>query len=117
MPSPEELQSIATLEAMASGRPILAADARALPELVHAHANGYLFKPNNPQDAAQGLEYLLKARGEWADMGRVSCEIAQEHSLQNSIKQYEENYRLIAERIHIKSRRTTPMRNIQNKYI
>src|SRR5690606_41759864 len=36
-----ELQSIATLEAMASGLPVVAADAMALPHLVHVGRNGY----------------------------------------------------------------------------
>lgn len=40
MPSPVELQSIATLEAMASGLPIVAADAMALPELVKGGRTG-----------------------------------------------------------------------------
>src|SRR5690606_13053729 len=35
MPSIAELQSIATMEAMASGLPVVAADAMALPHLVH----------------------------------------------------------------------------------
>jgi len=40
MPSPEELQSIATLEAIACGKPVLAANMRALPELVTHEING-----------------------------------------------------------------------------
>jgi glycosyltransferase involved in cell wall biosynthesis len=47
MPSIAELQSIATMEAMASGRPIVAADAMALPHLVHDGDNGYLFPPDD----------------------------------------------------------------------
>ena len=38
-----ELQSIVTMEAMASGLPIIAANAMALPELVHHGENGFLF--------------------------------------------------------------------------
>uniref|UniRef100_UPI0040488763 glycosyltransferase n=1 Tax=Aquiluna sp. TaxID=2053504 RepID=UPI0040488763 len=45
MPSIAELQSIATMEAMASGRPVIGADAMALPHLVHDGDNGYLFPP------------------------------------------------------------------------
>ena len=103
MPSPEELQSIATLEAMACGKPILAANARALPELVQTDINGYLFEPNNPADAAQGIEYLLSVSDKWQEMGKASFKQAQLHSAQNSIKQYEEHYKTITERIHIKS--------------
>ncbi len=117
MPSPEELQSIATLEAMACGKPILAADARALPELVQAGINGYLFKPNDPKDAAQGAEDLMNARGKWKEMGEVGVERAQFHSLENSMKYYEEHYRTIFEGIHIKSRQVAPSRKVENKYI
>lgn len=46
MPSIAELQSISTMEAMASGLPIVAADAMALPHLVHDGENGYLFEPD-----------------------------------------------------------------------
>ena len=42
MPSEAELLSIASLEAMACGRPMLAANAVALPELVTDGMNGYL---------------------------------------------------------------------------
>ena len=45
--STAELQSIATMEAMASGLPIVAANAVALPHLVHDGENGYLFEPGD----------------------------------------------------------------------
>ncbi len=48
-----EFLSIASLEAMASGRPVLLADAFALPQLVAQGVNGYLFKSGDPQDAAR----------------------------------------------------------------
>ncbi|WP_461962910.1 glycosyltransferase [Curtobacterium sp. 24E2] len=43
MPSTAELQSISSLEAMASGLPVVAADSMALPHLIDG--NGYLFTP------------------------------------------------------------------------
>ena len=54
-----ELQSIATMEAMASGLPIVAADAVALPHLVHDGENGYLFEPGNVDDLAAKLTTVL----------------------------------------------------------
>jgi len=117
MPSPEELQSIATLEAMACAKPILAANARALPELVQTGINGYLFKSNDPQDAAQGIEYLLAAKEKWTKMGKAGFERAQLHSLGTSLKHYEEHYRMVMERIQIKSGHTNPSRKVQKKYI
>jgi len=113
MPSPEELQSLATLEAMACGKPILAANARALPELIQTGVNGYLFKPNDPDDAAQGIKCLVEAKDKWKEMGKAGFERAQLHSVQSSIKHYEEHYRMIAEGIRIKSGRVTSSQKIQ----
>ena len=95
MPSPEELQSIATLEAMASGLPILAANARALPELVTHGQNGYLFAPNQAAAVAAGLAELAAHRADWPRMGRASRERAEKHSLENTIRRYESIYQEI----------------------
>src|SRR5689334_16618673 len=94
MPSPEELQSIATLEAMACGKPILAADGRALPELVEPGVNGYLFQPVQAKDAAHKMNRLIGEQENWAAMGQASFELSQKHSLQNTITYYEEQYRM-----------------------
>jgi 1,2-diacylglycerol 3-alpha-glucosyltransferase len=99
MPSPEELQSIATLEAMACGKPILAANARALPELVSSQVNGYLFEPANAEDAACKMEQLLNERDRWTVMGQASIERAQVHSLPNTLTHYEEQYNLLTTQI------------------
>jgi glycosyltransferase involved in cell wall biosynthesis len=89
MPSPEELQSIATLEAMASGLPVLAANARALPELVTPGVNGALFEPNQVEAVAAGMAALIDQREAWERMGGASRARAVEHSLQNTIRRYE----------------------------
>ena len=59
MPSLAELQSIATMEAMASGLPVVAANAMALPHLVHDGENGYLFEPGDVDDFAGDLTDVL----------------------------------------------------------
>lgn len=92
MPSPEELQSIATLEAMASGLPVLAADARALPELVADGVNGRLFAPGQADALAVAMRDLLARRADWPHMGLASRERARAHSLENTIRGYEETY-------------------------
>ena len=61
IPSIAELQSIATMEAMASGLPVVAANAMALPHLVHNGKNGYLFEPANVDDLAAKLTKVLTA--------------------------------------------------------
>ncbi len=92
MPSEAELQSIATLEAMATGRPVLLANARALPELVEVGVNGYLFRPGDPEDAARYMRRLLDERDRWPEMGAASRRIAEGHSLERMWETYEGIY-------------------------
>jgi glycosyltransferase involved in cell wall biosynthesis len=92
MPSPEELQSIATLEAMACARPVLAANARALPELVTREINGSLFEPDQPESAAREMAWLLENHARWARMGSASRSRAVAHSIENTVRRYEDLY-------------------------
>jgi glycosyltransferase involved in cell wall biosynthesis len=64
MPSRAELQSIATMEAMASGLPVVAADAMALPHLVHPGENGYLYQPGDVDEFAGHLDSIFRATPE-----------------------------------------------------
>ena len=95
MPGDTELQSIATLEAAACGRPVLAADALALPELVKHKRNGYLFDSGDVQDAAAGIEWLANHHNRWEEMSAASLQIAAPHDLNNTIQQYEQVYQAL----------------------
>jgi 1,2-diacylglycerol 3-alpha-glucosyltransferase len=88
MPSHAELQSIATLEAMSSGLPVLAANAYALPELVTPGVNGYLFSVNEVDSAAHNLVVLLDNRLRWAEMGQASRLKALPHARYHTIQAY-----------------------------
>jgi glycosyltransferase involved in cell wall biosynthesis len=101
MPSEAELLSIATLEAMACARPILAAEAVALPELVSDEVNGYLFKPGDVTDAAKHITQLADHPERWAAMGKASLERAQAHSLENMVTHYEAMYTAVLEGLSI----------------
>ncbi len=92
MPSEAELLSISTLEAMACARPILAASAVALPELVTDDLNGFLFPLGDAQEAAKCLLYLLDHPEKWASMGLASLSKAQDHSLEKIVHRYEDYY-------------------------
>jgi glycosyltransferase involved in cell wall biosynthesis len=100
MPSQAELQSIATLEAMASGRPILAANARALPELVDNGVNGYLFRAGDIKDAARRIGQLVEERARWPAMGLASQQKVQPHTLDNTLRRYETLYQYINPNAH-----------------
>jgi 1,2-diacylglycerol 3-alpha-glucosyltransferase len=83
-----ESLSIASLEAMASGRPVLLADAFALPQLVVQGVNGYLFRSGDPQDAARYMELMISQSARWIEMGRASMDLVKPHSLEHTLEQY-----------------------------
>jgi 1,2-diacylglycerol 3-alpha-glucosyltransferase len=92
MPSDAELLSIATLEAMACGRPVLAARARALPELVNEGKNGYMFRSGDTREAAHYMGLLADETQRWAEMGAASLKKVQWHSIGNTVQSYETLY-------------------------
>jgi len=94
MPSIAELQSIATMEAMASGLPIVAANAMALPHLVHDGDNGYLFEPGNVKDLAERLtEVLTLPEEDLQKLKRSSMKIVEAHDIQRTLETFEQLYR------------------------
>jgi glycosyltransferase involved in cell wall biosynthesis len=94
MPSTAELQSIATMEAMASGLPVVAADAMALPHLVRNGENGYLFPPRDVQALAARLETVLRMPMEERQvMQRASLRLLEPHDIDTTISFFERLYR------------------------
>lgn len=89
-----ELQSIATMEAMASGLPIVAADAVALPHLVQNGENGYLFEPGNVKDLTDKLRTVLTATPEeHLRMQQASLEGVKIHDINRTLDTFEKLYR------------------------
>jgi len=97
MTSETETLSIASLEAMASGLPVLLANASALPELVAPGVNGYLFTAGDPVEVAQYMELLADRPAQRKAMGRASRERVHVHSLDHTLQRYETLYRQILE--------------------
>ncbi|HEX7621719.1 MAG TPA: glycosyltransferase [Anaerolineales bacterium] len=95
MPGDAELLSIASLQAMACARPMLVANAVALPELVTANKNGLLFRPGDVNDAARCMTILADHPEWWPAMGAASLERVKTHSLQNIVHRYEDLYNLV----------------------
>jgi len=94
MPSIAELQSIATMEAMASGLPVVAADAMALPHLVHDQVNGYLFEPGNVDALAERLTTVLTASAEeYRRLQDASLELVAAHDIERTLDTFEALYR------------------------
>ncbi len=92
--SPAELQSIVTLEAMATARPVVAVDVAALKELVHDGENGYLFSENQHQELAKRLIDLLRDDVKRTSFGKESLKIVQtSHSTDVMFDTYEAIYK------------------------
>lgn len=95
IPSPAELQSIVTLEAMASGQPIVAVDAGALGELCHDGENGYLFALDDDEGMAEGIMAIVGDKKRREKFSRESLRIAATHDLNHTIKEFEKLYRKV----------------------
>lgn len=94
MPSIAELQSIATMEAMASGRPVIAANAAALPHLVHDGENGFLFEPDNVEQLSALLERVFSMNDtELQTLGDKSLHLIQSHDINRTLDAFEKIYR------------------------
>jgi glycosyltransferase involved in cell wall biosynthesis len=89
-----ELQSIVTMEAMATGKPVVAADAKALPHLVYEGVNGHLFEPGDVGALASRLTEILVDEGKRARMGEKSLEIATQHDVEKVLTTFEDLYEL-----------------------
>jgi glycosyltransferase involved in cell wall biosynthesis len=87
-----ELQSIVTLEAMASGLPVVAADAVALPHLVKNGQNGYLFTPGDIEGISTRIRAILTPPREVEAMGSSSRAMALTHDHTNSLRRFEDVY-------------------------
>ena len=92
MPSPTELQSLATLEAMACGKPIVAVDAGALPEICQDGANGLIVESKNILEMADKISMLLSDKKLAQKYGDKSQEIAKTHDIKHIVKKIEQIY-------------------------
>ena len=89
-----ELQSIVTMEAMASGLPVVGADAVALPHLVSDGVNGYLFEPGNVDDLADKLRRVLTAPADqYLRMQQASLDGVEMHDIEKTLDTFEKLYR------------------------
>ncbi|MBE0478482.1 glycosyltransferase [Candidatus Aerophobetes bacterium] len=94
LPSLFELQSIASLEAMAMGCAILVGKSSqsAACELVKEGINGYTFDLKDPHDAAEKINFILSNPALRKSMQKASLTIVREHDIQESITKVEKLY-------------------------
>lgn len=96
IPSEADLQSLATMEAMACELPIIAAKAYALPELCHHEENGFLFQPGNSEELASHLDTVLGDAELRRRMGTQSAHIIAKHDRSQVLDEWEELYRRLS---------------------
>ncbi|MEU5695987.1 glycosyltransferase [Actinosynnema sp. NPDC020468] len=92
MPGVAELQSLATMEAMAAGKPVVAADAMALPHLCKPGRNGWLFTPGDVAGLAERLHAVTADPHVTARMGAASTELIAAHAIDDTLEKFEALY-------------------------
>jgi len=75
LPSLSEGLPMVLLEAMASGKPVVASRVGGIPELIIHGRNGYLVTPGSPDEIADGVIELLGRPEQKAGMGSLSREL------------------------------------------
>lgn len=92
MPSPAELQSIATLEAMASGKPVVAVDVGPLKELCQHERNGLLSEKDNVAEFAANIAKLVEDTALRKEFAKESLAIAKTHDIEHTLDRFEAIY-------------------------
>lgn len=92
MPSIAELQSLATMEAMSAGTPVVLANAMALPHLADPGHNGWLYPPRDVHGLAKAIDEVLVDRETIDRMGRASERMVSKHDINAVLAQFESIY-------------------------
>jgi hypothetical protein len=87
-----ELQSIATMEAMASGLPVIACNAMALPELAHEGENAFLFSDGDHEILTERAILMLTDHELRKRMSQKSLEIIAKHEIDKIMSEFEALY-------------------------
>ncbi len=102
MPSPAELQCIAALEAMSSGKPVVAVNAGAVYELCQTDRNGFLCDKDDDGQIANALQKLVDDDELRKKFGKESLAIAKTHDINHTLDQFEEIYeKVISTKTHL----------------
>lgn len=93
-----EVQSIPALQAVATGLPIVAVDAAALPELVRPEQNGLLVPPDDPVALGEALAKVVEDTGYRTELGHASLELVDRHAEDRTFQSYREMYEGLAKK-------------------
>jgi glycosyltransferase involved in cell wall biosynthesis len=93
-----ELLSLATLQAMASGLPVISVNAGALGEIVKDKLNGYLYNEGDIPAIVQSIENIFTNDDIYTKMSKKSREYVQEHDINKTLESFEKLYQdIVAE--------------------
>jgi 1,2-diacylglycerol 3-alpha-glucosyltransferase len=90
--STAELLSLVTLQAMASGMPVIAVNAGALVELVTNGVNGYLYEAGDIAAMVKCIENIIIQDDLYRGMSKKSLEFVQRHDLLKTVESFEKLY-------------------------
>jgi glycosyltransferase involved in cell wall biosynthesis len=97
MPAESELQSIVTLEALASQLPVIVVNCGAVQELAR-HENGLLFEPQDSKQLASNIIKILSDKKLRTTMKKKSLELSKSHTMPYVAAQYEKVYENVLEK-------------------
>jgi glycosyltransferase involved in cell wall biosynthesis len=97
MPAESELQSIVTLEAIATGVPPIVVNKGAVPELAN-FGNGLVFEPKDSNQLAQNIITILSDKKLRTTMKQKSLQLSAQHSMRYIGAQYEAVFTKVIDR-------------------
>jgi len=90
--STAELLSLSTLQAMASGLPVIAVNAGALGEIVHHNLNGYLFNNGDTDAIVESIYKIFLDDDLYQRMSEMSLAYITKHDIYKTVDSFEKIY-------------------------
>lgn len=90
-----EAFGLVILEAMSVGRPVVATNIGALPEIVDDGVNGYLVEPNNSEQIAEKVIKLFLEENLLTELGRNARKKAEEFSVEKHLETLQRVYSML----------------------
>lgn len=91
-PSFREGLSLALMEAMASGQPVICSNIRGNSDLIQDGSGGYLVEPDNIEGFSDAIEKIKKSTSQRERMGLYNKKLITKYSIQNIINDMKEIY-------------------------